>query len=76
MSRTYESRYSDRRKAGKGYSMRSVVFILLCCALSVFLLSTSYLGDRLVDRYITPVFARIMGKTVSPAPSEDRKSVV
>ena len=69
MSRTYESRYSDRRTAGKGYSMRSVVFILLCCALSVFLLSTSYLGDKLVDRYITPTFARIMGRAMTPEPT-------
>ena len=69
MSRTYESRYSDRRKAGKGYSMNSVVFILLCCALSVFLLSTSYLGDKLVDRYITPTFARIMGRAITPEPT-------
>ena len=69
MSRTYESRYSDRRTAGKGYSMRSVVFILLCCALSVFLLSTSYLGDKLVDRYITPTFARIMGRAITPEPT-------
>ena len=69
MSRTHESRYSDRRTAGKGYSMRSVVFILLCCALSVFLLSTSYLGDKLVDRYITPTFARIMGRVMTPEPT-------
>ena len=42
MSRTYETRYAERhRKAGKGYSSASVIFILLCCALTVFLLSTS-----------------------------------
>ena len=58
MSRTYERRYSGTRRE---YSFRSVVFILLCCVLSGFLLSTSYLGDKLVDRYITPTFAKIMG---------------
>lgn len=66
MSRAYETRHSDRRKAGKGYSARSIVFILLCCALTVFLLSTSYLGDKLVDQYITPAFAKIMGRTAAP----------
>ena len=71
MSRTTENRYSERRRrAGKGYSGKGVVFILLCCALTVFLLSTSYLGDRLVDKYITPVFAKIMGKTMTPEPSK------
>ena len=71
MSQSYESRYARRRrKAGKGYTGRSVVFILLCCALTVFLLSTSYYGDKLVDRYITPTFARIMGKTMTPEPSQ------
>ena len=55
---------------GKEYSGRSVVFILLCCVLTVFLLSTSYLGDKLVDRYITPAFAKIMGKSLAPEPSE------
>ena len=69
MSRTYENRYGERRKATKGYSGRSVVFILLCCALTVFLLSTSYWGNRLVDRYITPTFARIMGRTMTPGSS-------
>ena len=70
MSRTYETRYAERhRKAGKGYSGASVIFILLCCALTVFLLSTSYLGDKLVDQYITPTFAKIMGKT-TPEPSQ------
>ncbi len=69
MSRAYERRRIDRRRK-TGYTGKSVMFILLCCALAVFLLSTSYLGDRLVDRYITPVFARIMGKTVSSASSE------
>ena len=67
MSRTYETKY-DRRRAGKGYSGTSVVFILLCCALTVFLLSTSYLGDKLVDRYIAPTFAKIMGKA-TPEPT-------
>lgn len=67
MPRTYESR---RRKTGKGYTGKSVVFILLCCALSAFLLSTSYLGDKLVDRYITPAFAKIMGKHMTPEPSK------
>ena len=70
MSRTYENRYADRRRrTEKGYSGGSVVFILLCCALTVFLLSTSYLGDKLVDQYITPVFVKIMGKSVTPEPS-------
>ena len=70
MSRTYETRYAERhRKAGKGYSGASVIFILLCCALTVFLLSTSYLGDKLVDQYITPTFAKIMGKA-TPEPSQ------
>ncbi len=69
MSRAYESRFSDRRKTGKGYSGKSVVFILLCCGLAVFLLSTSYLGDKLVDQYITPTFAKIMGKTMTPEPT-------
>ena len=68
MSHAYESRYSDRRKAGKGYSGRSVIFLLLCCGLTVFLLSTSYLGNKLVDRYITPAFAKIMGKA-TPVPT-------
>ena len=67
MSRTLDAR---RRKAQKGYSGGSVVFILLCCALAVFLLSTSYWGDKLVDQYVTPVFARIMGKSTTPEPSE------
>ena len=67
MSRTYERR---RRKAGKRYTGTSVLFILLCCAMTVFLLSTSYMGDKLVDRYVTPAFARIMGRTVTPEPSE------
>ena len=67
MSRTYETKY-DRRRTGNGYSGKSVVFILLCCALTVFLLSTSYLGDRLVDQYIAPTFARIMGKA-TPEPT-------
>ena len=71
MSRTYEKRYSDRcKRTGKGYTGRSVVFILLCCGLTAFLLSTSYLGNKLVDQYITPAFARIMGKTAAPVPSE------
>ncbi len=68
MSRTNEPRYLDHRRAGKGYSGKSVLFILLCCILTVFLLSTSYLGDKLVDQYITPVFARIMGKA-TPEPT-------
>ena len=66
MSRTHESRY---RRVGKGYTGRSVVFILLCCALTVFLLSTSYLGDKLVEQYITPTFAKILGKNMTPEPS-------
>ncbi len=71
MSRKYDAKYADRhRRTGKGYSGKSVAFILLCCALTVFLLSTSYLGDKLVDQYITPAFARIMGKDVTPEPSE------
>ena len=53
-----------RRGTGRGYTGTNVVLILLCCALTVFLLSTSYLGDRIVDRFITPAFARIMGKTI------------
>ena len=69
MSRTYESRYAERRRK-TGYSGGAVVFILLCCALAVFLLSTSYLGDKLVDRYITPTFAKIMGKTVTAEPDQ------
>ena len=69
MSRTYETRYRDRQKAGKGYSGRSVLFILLSCLLTVFLLSTSYLGNKLVDRFITPTFAKIMGKTMTPEPT-------
>ena len=70
MSQTHESRYAKaRRKAGKGYTGRSVVLILLCCALTVFLLSTSYYGDKLVDQYITPAFTRIMGKDITPEPS-------
>lgn len=69
MSRTYESRYNDRRKAGKRYSATSILFILLCCALTVFLLSTSYLGDKLVSQYITPTFAKIMGRTMTPEPT-------
>ena len=63
MSRSYESKY---RRAQKGYTGRSVVFILLCCGLTVFLLSTSYLGDKLVDQYITPTFAKILGKSITP----------
>ena len=71
MSQTYENRYADRRgKAGKRYTGRSIVLLLLCCALTVFLLSTSYLGDKLVDQYITPTFAKILGKTISPEPSQ------
>ena len=70
MSQTYESRYADRRReAGKRYTGRSIVLLLLCCGLTVFLLSTSYQGDQLVDRYITPTFARIIGKTITPEPS-------
>ena len=54
MSQRYESRYGGRhRKAGKSYTGRTVLFILLCCGLTVFLLSTSYLGDKLVDQYVT-----------------------
>lgn len=70
MSRTYERSYAGRRKTGQGYTGRSVLFILMCCALVVFLLSTSYLGDKLVDRYIMPTFARIMGKTMTPEPEQ------
>ena len=66
MVRTYDSKH---RRTKKGYTGRSVVLILLCCALAVFLLSTSYLGDKLVDRYITPAFAKIMGRAVTPEPS-------
>ena len=69
MSRAYESRYSDRRKTGKGYSARSIVFILLCYGLTVFLLSTSYLENKLVDQYITPTFAKIMGRVMTPEPT-------
>ena len=70
MSRSYETRSVNRsRKAGKRYSGSSVVFILLCCGLTVFLLSTSYIGDKLVDQYITPTFAKIMGKAMTPEPS-------
>ena len=70
MSRTFSNGYGrQQRAAGRGYTGRSVVFILLCCALAVFLLSTSYLGDKLVDEYITPVFAKIMGKSMTPEPS-------
>lgn len=68
MSRAYETRYG-RRGTGRGYTGRSVLFILLSCVLAVFLLSTSYLGDKLVDEYITPTFAKIMGKTITPEPS-------
>ena len=71
MSQRYESRYGGRhRKAGKSYTGRSVLFILLCCGLTVFLLSTSYLGDKLVDQYVTPAFAKIMGKIMTPEPSQ------
>ena len=69
MSRGYETRYSRRRGTGQGYTGRSVLFILLSCALAVFLLSTSYLGDKLVDEYITPAFAKIMGRSMTPEPS-------
>ena len=69
MSRTYGSKYAERQRKA-GYSGGSVIFILLCCALTVFLLSTSYLGDKLVDRYITPTFAKIMGKTVTAEPDQ------
>ena len=67
MSRTYERRH---RKAGKRYTGASVMFILFCCAMTVFLLSTSYMGDKLVDRYVTPVFAKIMGKDLLPEPTQ------
>ena len=51
MSRSYENRYARRhRGVEKGYSGKSLVFILLCCALTVFLLSTSYLGDKQIGR--------------------------
>lgn len=69
MSRTYESRYRERRKTGKRYSATSILFILLCCGLTVFLLSTSYLGDKLVDQYITPTLAKIMGRVMTPEPT-------
>lgn len=71
MSRTYEGRYAERwRRTGRRYTARSVLFLLLCCGLAVFLLSTSYLGDKLVDQYVTPAFARIMGKIMTPEPSD------
>lgn len=70
MSRTYGSRTDRRRSGQKGYSGKSVAFVLLSCALAVFLLSTSYLGDKLVDEYITPTFAKIMGKAATPEPSQ------
>ena len=71
MPRTYENRYAQRhRKTGRRYTGGSVVFILLCCALSAFLLGTSYWGDKLVNRYIVPTFARIMGKAATPEPSD------
>ena len=60
-----------RRETGKGYTGGSVVLILMCCALAVFLLSTSYLGDRLVDKYITPAFAKKLGKVLTPEPSSE-----
>ena len=70
MSRkTYEGRYNERNRSGRGYSGKSVLFIMLCCALTVFLLSTSYLGNKLVDRYITPAFAKIMGRAMPPEPT-------
>lgn len=69
MSRTYDYRRSERQKAGKGYSGKSVIFILLCCALTIFLLSTSYLGNKLVEQYITPTFAKIMGRAMTPEPT-------
>ncbi len=71
MSRSNSTRPVDRRRraSGRGYTGKSVLFILLCCALTVFLLSTSYLGDKLVDQYITPAFAKIMGKRVAAEPS-------
>ncbi len=53
-----------RRETGKGYTGGSVVLILMCCALAVFLLSTSYWGDRLVDKYITPAFAKMLGRVL------------
>jgi len=64
----YNISRSRRRTAGRSYTGGTVLLILLCCAMAVFLLSTSYWGDRLVDRYITPTFARILGKG-SPEPS-------
>ncbi len=67
MSRTYENRH---KRPSKAYTGGSVVFILLCCALTVFLLSTSYVGDKLVNRYITPTFAKIMGRTMTAEPTE------
>ncbi len=67
MSRTYDSR---RHRKTQGYTGRSVMFVLLCCALTVFLLSTSYVGDKLVNQFITPTFAKIMGRTITSAPSE------
>ena len=46
--------------------------ILICCALAVFLLSTSYWGDRLVDKYITPAFAKMLGRVlITPEPSSE-----
>lgn len=61
-----------RRETGKGYAGGSVVLILMCCALAVFLLSTSYWGDRLVDKYITPAFAKMLGRVlITPEPSSE-----
>ena len=71
MSRTRENRYAGHYgRKGRRYTGGAVVFILLCCVLTVFLLGTSYWGDRLVDQYIAPTFARIMGKAMTPEPSQ------
>ena len=63
--------HTSRRGAGKGYSGGTVVLILMCCALGVFLLSTSYLGDMLVDRYITPAFAKLLNRVQVPEPTAE-----
>lgn len=74
MSNHHIPRRANRKKQGGKYSGGSVALVLICGLLAVFLLTTSYWGDKLVNEYITPAFSQLIGRapvqTALPAMSQ------
>ena len=66
MTKTHKSRQSSLG-SHTSYRGGSVLLVLICCGVGIFLLTTSYWGDKLVNEYIAPTFAELLGKATPTA---------